>query len=122
MQFFWDGGWSELRKYELYEAVTNNDLPRMNELITTKGVDVQFINHNDNGKNILHKACEKGHKEAVCFILNLKCKAQLINQRDNSQQLPIDYAVKNQHSQIVNILQNPESDDSTLLLLDNWKM
>lgn len=107
----------------------------MNELITTKGVDVQFINHNDNGKNILHKACEskflinfnshlfsEGHKEAVCFILNLKCKSQLLSQRDNAQLLPIDYALKHQHIQIVNILQNPESDDTTLLLLDNWKM
>lgn len=30
----------------------------MNELITTKGVEVNWVNDNDNGKTVMHKACE----------------------------------------------------------------
>lgn len=69
---FWDGGWGVLRRTELYQAAEKNDcmrllhphltsaVKRINELIVAKGVEVTFVNDHDNGKTILHKACENG--------------------------------------------------------------
>jgi len=118
----WDGGWGELRKYELYEAVSKNNLPRMNELITTRGVDTTFCNPQEDGKTILHKASENGHVESVAYILRLPASKILLSTRDNFGKLPIDYAIQKNHPQIIEILQNPEDDSAAILLFGSMKM
>jgi len=121
----WDGGWGIIRRQELYNAVSLNDLKRVNELITTKGVEVTWINEGDGGKTVLHKASELGHLEIVCFLLGLKkpLKDFLLNQRDYNQMLPIEYAQQKNHHQIFDLLQHPEKiEDIAILLMGNLKM
>lgn len=72
----------------------------------------------------MHKACEFGHLDAVCYLLGLDKKSVsfLIQTPDDNNHTPLDYAIAYKHSKIEELLRNPESDESTILLLDKFKM
>lgn len=96
-----------MRKYEIYEAAAKNDrmlnsafsfhfselifvrfaVQRLNELITTRGVDVKFINHNDNGKTVLHKAAELGR-------LLFSCVRKTSHERDVGERVAITFITR----------------------------
>lgn len=111
----------------------------MNELIRNKRIEVDFKNKNEGNKNVLHLACQLGHKEIVCYLLSLSCRflskkkmsfqinetkisrTNLLEHIDDCGKKALDYALENQsesHVQIVKFLESPDSEETASFLLN----
>jgi ankyrin repeat protein len=85
-------------------------------------VDIASPNEHENGRNILHLACECGHKEAVAYILSLPQRSQLMNQRDSNNLLPFDIAKQKGHHEIVQFLLDPDDPELTMFLMTRFSI
>jgi len=80
--------WGKIMSNELFEAIQNNDLMAVKELIDS-GADVNA--KREYGENPLQYAAWKGHTEIAAFLIERRAD---VNARDRFRRVPLHFAAR----------------------------
>eukprot|EP01112_Ceratiomyxa_fruticulosa_P008873 TRINITY_DN2301_c0_g1_i1.p1 TRINITY_DN2301_c0_g1~~TRINITY_DN2301_c0_g1_i1.p1 ORF type:complete len:431 (-),score=113.14 TRINITY_DN2301_c0_g1_i1:33-1325(-) len=86
-------------------AVQNNQTEVIKLLVNSNNIN----NTNRNGHTLLHIITQKGDIELVHFLIQ---SGASLDVKDDSDCLPIDYAIQNNHNEIAKLLLNPNNINS----------
>lgn len=91
----------------IFDYCRENNIEHINKAITSQKVDVNT--KDEEGRALLHWACDRGHKELVSVLLQHKAD---INGQDNEGQTALHYASACEFADIVELLLNAGADPS----------
>ncbi|KAG8003679.1 Acyl-CoA-binding domain-containing protein 6 [Nibea albiflora] len=89
------------------ETIRENNIDHISNAISSQKVDVNT--KDEEGRALLHWACDRGHKELVSVLLQHKAD---INSQDNEGQTALHYASACEFADIVELLLNAGADPS----------
>uniref|UniRef100_A0A3Q4HEV4 Acyl-CoA-binding domain-containing protein 6 n=1 Tax=Neolamprologus brichardi TaxID=32507 RepID=A0A3Q4HEV4_NEOBR len=84
---------------DIFDYCRDNNIEYITNAITCQNVDVNI--RDDEGRALLHWACDRGHKEMVSLLLQLKAE---INIQDDEGQTALHYASACEFVEIVDLL------------------
>lgn len=91
----------------IFDYCRENNIDLINEALSSQKVDVNT--KDEEGRALLHWACDRGHKELVSVLLQHKAD---INSQDNEGQTALHYASACEFADIVELLLNSGADPS----------
>ncbi|XP_028301314.1 acyl-CoA-binding domain-containing protein 6 [Gouania willdenowi] len=91
----------------IFDYCRENNIDHISKAISSQKVDVN--NKDEEGRALLHWACDRGHKEMVSVLLQHKAD---INSQDNEGQTALHYASACEFGDIVELLLNAGADPS----------
>ncbi|XP_053178391.1 acyl-CoA-binding domain-containing protein 6 [Scomber japonicus] len=91
----------------IFDYCRENNIDHINKAISSQKVDVNT--KDEEGRALLHWACDRGHKELVSVLLQHKAD---INCQDNEGQTALHYASACEFADIVELLLNAGADPS----------
>ncbi|XP_055020901.1 acyl-CoA-binding domain-containing protein 6 [Boleophthalmus pectinirostris] len=91
----------------IFDYCRENNIERINKALSSQNVDVNT--KDEEGRALLHWACDRGHKELVSVLLEHKAD---INSQDNEGQTALHYASACEFADIVELLLNSGADPS----------
>ncbi|KAF7695573.1 acyl-CoA-binding domain-containing protein 6 [Silurus meridionalis] len=91
----------------IFDYCRENNIEQVRSALSTRNVDVNT--KDEEGRALLHWACDRGHKELVTFLLNNNAN---INSQDNEGQTPLHYASACEFGEIVKLLLQSGADPS----------
>ncbi|MCI4380497.1 hypothetical protein PGIGA_G00240560 [Pangasianodon gigas] len=91
----------------IFDYCRENNIEQIRSALSTHNVDVNT--KDEEGRALLHWACDRGHKELVTFLLNNNAN---INSQDNEGQTPLHYASACEFGEIVELLLQSGADPS----------
>lgn len=91
----------------IFDYCRENNIDLINEALSSQKVDVNT--KDEEGRALLHWACDRGHKELVSILLQHKAD---INCQDNEGQTALHYASACEFADIVELLLNSGADPS----------
>lgn len=91
----------------IFDYCIENNIEQVRSALSTHTVDVNT--KDEEGRALLHWACDRGHKELVTFLLNNNAN---INGQDNEGQTPLHYASACEFGEIVELLLQCGADPS----------
>ncbi|KAG7461360.1 acyl-CoA-binding domain-containing protein 6 [Solea senegalensis] len=91
----------------IFDYCRENNIDHITKAITSQKVDVNT--KDEEGRALLHWACDRGHKELVSVLLQHKAD---INSQDNEGQTALHYASACEFAEIVELLLNAGADPS----------
>ncbi|XP_060788605.1 acyl-CoA-binding domain-containing protein 6 [Neoarius graeffei] len=91
----------------IFDYCRENNIERVRLALSTHNIDVNT--KDEEGRALLHWACDRGHKELVIFLLNNNAN---INSQDNEGQTPLHYASACEFDEIVELLLQSGADPS----------
>lgn len=91
----------------IFDYCRENNIDLINEALSSQRVDVNT--KDEEGRVLLHWACDRGHKELVSLLLQHKAD---INCQDNEGQTALHYASACEFADIVELLLNSGADPS----------
>ncbi|KAJ0032455.1 hypothetical protein NQD34_002536 [Periophthalmus magnuspinnatus] len=89
----------------IFDYCRENNIERINKALSSQNVDVNT--KDEEGRALLHWACDRGHKELVSVLLEHKAD---INGQDNEGQTALHYASACEFADIVELLLNSGAD------------
>lgn len=92
---------------DIFDHCRENDIPRISQALATGAVDVDVAD--DEGRSLLHWACDRGHTELVAKLLFHNAH---INIQDSEGQTPLHYAAACEFPDIVDLLLDHGADSS----------
>lgn len=84
---------------DIFDYCRENNIGHITKVIKTKNMDVNM--KDEEGRTLLHWACDRGHKELVTVLLQYKAD---INCQDNEGQTALHYAAACEFLDIVELL------------------
>lgn len=91
----------------IFDYCRENNIDLINKALSSQKVDVNT--KDEEGRALLHWACDRGHKELVSILLQHKAD---INSQDNEGQTALHYASACEFADIVELLLNSGADPS----------
>lgn len=91
----------------IFDYCRENNIDLINSALSSQKVDVNT--KDEEGRALLHWACDRGHKELVSILLQHKAD---INSQDNEGQTALHYASACEFADIVELLLNSGADPS----------
>uniref|UniRef100_A0A096M8N8 Acyl-CoA-binding domain-containing protein 6 n=1 Tax=Poecilia formosa TaxID=48698 RepID=A0A096M8N8_POEFO len=91
----------------IFDYCRENNIEHIRNAISTQKLDVNT--KDEEGRALLHWACDRGHKELVSVLLQHKAD---INSQDNEGQTALHYASACEFADIVELLLNSGADPS----------
>lgn len=89
----------------IFDHCIENNIDRVCKAITSKNVDIN--QKDEEGRALLHWACDRGHKDLVTMLLEQKAE---INIQDSEGQTALHYASACEFADIVELLLNSGAD------------
>lgn len=96
---------------DIFDYCRENDVSRISQSLATGAIDVNVAD--DEGRSLLHWACDRGHTELVSTLLFHNAH---INMQDSEGQTPLHYAAACEFAEIADLLLDHGADPS---LVDN---
>nr|XP_019832419.1 PREDICTED: acyl-CoA-binding domain-containing protein 6 isoform X1 [Bos indicus] len=84
---------------DIFDYCRENNIDHITKVIKTKNMDVNM--KDEEGRTLLHWACDRGHKELVTVLLQYRAD---INCQDNEGQTALHYAAACEFLDIVELL------------------
>ncbi|XP_037106638.1 acyl-CoA-binding domain-containing protein 6 [Syngnathus acus] len=91
----------------IFDYCRENNIEQISKAISSQKVDIN--SKDEEGRALLHWACDRGHKELVSFLLQQKAD---INSQDNEGQTALHYASACEFGDIVELLLSTGADPS----------
>ncbi|XP_017541665.1 acyl-CoA-binding domain-containing protein 6 [Pygocentrus nattereri] len=91
----------------IFDYCRENNIEQVSKALSSKKVDVNT--KDEEGRALLHWACDRGHKELVSLLLNNNAD---INSQDDEGQTPLHYASACEFAEIVELLLEAGADPS----------
>ncbi|XP_072294776.1 acyl-CoA-binding domain-containing protein 6 [Eucyclogobius newberryi] len=91
----------------IFDYCRENNIDRINQALSIQNMDVNT--KDEEGRALLHWACDRGHKELVSVLLEHKAD---INSQDNEGQTALHYASACEFADIVELLLDSGADPS----------
>ncbi|KAG8436798.1 hypothetical protein GDO86_007762 [Hymenochirus boettgeri] len=96
---------------DMFDFCRENNISRVSHALTNGDIDVNAVD--DEGRSLLHWACDRGHTQLVSVLLLNNAK---INMQDSEGQTPLHYASACEFPDIVDLLLKHGADPS---IVDN---
>lgn len=91
--------YEEVKEKTIYDFCREGSTKKLAEAFTSDDVSLT----DDNGRTLLHWACDRGHVDIVVFLLNKTCD---VNAQDSDGLTPLHYSVQCDYREITKILLN----------------
>uniref|UniRef100_V9KW53 Acyl-CoA-binding domain-containing protein 6 n=1 Tax=Callorhinchus milii TaxID=7868 RepID=V9KW53_CALMI len=89
----------------IFDHCRENNIDHVSKALISKNVDVNL--KDEEGRALLHWACDRGHKDQVSMLLEQKAE---INSQDDEGQTPLHYASACEFTEIVELLLDAGAD------------